>query len=61
MRYTYDMKLEKSYKLSKEELFKIHQEVTANFCKWVRACDDIPKARKPEIMRNKMKELEAFI
>ena len=55
------MKLEKSYKLSKEELFKIHQEVTANFCKWVRACDDIPKARKPEIMRNKMKELEAFI
>jgi hypothetical protein len=49
-----------SYKLSKNELLKIHTDVAESFCQWVKSCEWISESQKPEIIRKKMNELKAL-
>ena len=59
--YTGAVMRKKSYKLSNKELLKIHTDVAESFCEWVKSCELISESQKPEIIRNKMNELKAFV
>jgi len=50
----------KSYKLSKEEILKIHTDVTLNFIEWVNNNDYVSEAQKPLVIQKKLQELKAL-
>lgn len=58
--YTRSVMRKKSYKLSKNELFKINSEVTARFLDWVKSHPDISETKKNEVIKAKIAELNAM-